>query len=135
MQRLMGHASIARTALIGVAYVLAFLGLDVVSQVGRYGVLGVSPWNPSAGLALAFAFVQGRAGWPYMFGAALLDLLIVHPIPSSVLLMVVVGAASAATWIAGGEALHRFGDFDPGLRSVRSVLQLFVVASVEVCRR
>ena len=126
----MRHETLLRTTAIGVAYVVAFLSLDAASQAGLYRTLGVSPWNPSAGLALAFAYLRGRTSWPFMFVAGLLALSLVHPLPLSLPVLLVVGLLSSAVWLASGEALRRVNGFDPGLSTLRSVLLLFAVATI-----
>ena len=124
----MQQGTSVRTIVLGAAFVAAYLCLDLVSQVGIYRTVGVSPWSPSAGLALAVAYIWGRAAWPYMLVASLLALFFVHPLHLSLPLQLIMAIATTGIWIAAGDSLRRLEGFDPALSTLRSVLVLFSVA-------
>lgn len=78
-----------KTALsVGLLYVAAHVLLDAVSWVHGLSNLLITPWNPPAGLALAFMLLAGQRYFPAVVLACLLsDFLIRHEgfdIPSSV---------------------------------------------------
>lgn len=117
---------------VAVAYVCAYLVLDYLSLVGLYRRLGVTPWSPSAGLALAFAYVF-CGSWrtaPILFVAPLLSLLLIHPLTWPIPALLAVVLANGSIWLAAGQAVHRIPGFDPSFRSVRSVLVLIAIAAL-----
>jgi len=115
--------------LLGTGYVAAYIGLDAVSYLQPLLKLGITPWNPDAGLTLAFLLVRGWRQAPWTAVAALLAELIVRD-PRSPLL----ASFSASIVIAvgyGGLAftLTRLG-IDRRLASHRSALLLSIGTAV-----
>ncbi len=60
-----------RTGLFGVGYVLAYVILDALSYVQPLLKLGITPWNPDAGLTVAFLLLRGWRQTPWAAVAAL----------------------------------------------------------------
>jgi hypothetical protein len=50
--------TIAREAVVGLAYLAAYVLLDRVSLYESYAPLGTTHWNPSSGLSLVFIVVS-----------------------------------------------------------------------------
>jgi two-component system sensor kinase FixL len=113
------------------AYVVAAVLLDRVSDIGLYSGLGVTPWNPTSGLSLAFAFVFGRSSFPFLFSGQLISALLVNPVDFPLVWIVVIAAAAAAIWLGAAEMLRRLPDFDPRLGTVPAVLCLIGVGLVQ----
>ena len=60
-----------RSGLFGVGYVLAYVVADALSYVQPLLKLGITPWNPDAGLTLAFLLLRGWRQAPWTAVAAL----------------------------------------------------------------
>lgn len=60
-----------RSGLLGVGYVLAYVVLDGLSYVQPLLKLGITPWNPDAGLTVAFLLLRGWRQAPWTAAAAL----------------------------------------------------------------
>jgi two-component system, LuxR family, sensor kinase FixL len=61
-----------RNGLFGVGYVLAYVVLDALCYVQPLLKLGITPWNPDAGLTVAFLLLRGWRQTPWAAVAALL---------------------------------------------------------------
>lgn len=114
-----------RSWLLGVGYVAAYVALDAVSYVQPLLKLGITPWNPDAGLTLAFLLVRGWRQAPWTAAAALLSELIVRDPPSPLLASVSASLVIAAGYGGLAFTLMRLG-LDRGLASRRSALLLSV---------
>src|SRR5277367_7153844 len=65
-------SSILRDGSFGIGYVVSYVALDAVSYVQPLLKLGITPWNPDAGLTLAFLLLRGWRQAPWTAAAALL---------------------------------------------------------------
>lgn len=126
----MSATSTMRLWLIGIAFLGAYVALDYVSYVKPYRDIGITPWNPPVGLAVAVIFLEGLALAPFVLVAPFLADLIVRE--TSVPLAIDFGGSLmiGGTFVAAGLALQRLSHFDPRFRSVRDVLTLVAVAAV-----
>ncbi len=114
----------------GMLYVAMVSCLDVVSTIGLYRDIGVTPWSPSAGLALAFAFLNGVNFWPYIMLGMLASELLTSKATFPFLSAIFMATGSTVIWLSAGAALHRLVDFDPLLRTIRATLLLMGVAFI-----
>ena len=89
-----------RSAAGALAYVALYVLLDWFSYVQPVLKLGITPWNPQAGLTLAFLLMYGPRWAPFTAAAALLSEVLVRQ--SSPVLPLVLGAS---LWIALGYGL------------------------------
>jgi len=48
-----------RNSLVGVGYLVGYVALDALSFVQPLLKLGITPWNPQAGLTVAFLVFRG----------------------------------------------------------------------------
>jgi two-component system sensor kinase FixL len=85
--------------LLGAGYVAAYVALNAVTYVQPLLKLGITPWNPDAGLTLAFLLVRGWRQAPWTAVAALLAELIVFDAPAPLIASI---SASVATAIGYG---------------------------------
>jgi PAS domain S-box-containing protein len=72
-----------RTLGIAAVYLASYVLLAWLSYVRPILPLGITPWNPQAGLTLAFLIFYGPRWIPVTVAAALLAQVIVHPIPTA----------------------------------------------------
>lgn len=119
-----------RLWLVGTAYLLAVILLDRVSDIGLYRGLGVTPWNPTSGLSLAFAFVFGLSSSPFLFVGQLASLLVLNPVGFSLSWLVAIALVAAGIWVAAAEMLRRLPEFVPRLGTVPAMLCLIGVGLV-----
>jgi signal transduction histidine kinase len=96
--RIHGHRLRALLAVAG--YVFAYVLLDWISYVQPVLKLGITPWNPQAGLTLAFLAVAGPAFAPAAALAALIAEVMVRATPTS--MPSILAASAAALVIAAG---------------------------------
>lgn len=112
------------------AFVAAFVALDAFSTIGLYREIGVSPWNPAAGLTLAYVCARGLRSWPFVIAAATLSAFTVAPISLPYAQRFVVIVAGSSLWLMAGQMLRTRTEFDPQLQSVNAALFMFAIASV-----
>jgi len=120
-----------RLAAEGAAFVALYLGLDWISQLQPFDSAGITPWNPSPGLALFAFFRRGFIVAPFVFVAAFAsDLLVRGPLttPERALAsatLLALGYGALAAWIT------RRGDA-PDFRRVADVSRFAGVVSAAV---
>lgn len=106
-------------------YLMCYLVLDWVTFIPEFATLGITPWNPAAGLALALVLLKGAAYAPLLGISPLLgDAIVRHvPLPWWVLLteaaLVGAGYAAALAYLNNSSRV-----FDRSLRSLTDLLQL-----------
>jgi signal transduction histidine kinase len=119
--------SISSSILLGGGYCVAVLLLDWLSNIGLYRGLGVTPWTPASGLAVAFSYFFGlQAALPIAL-AEILVLVFTSAVPMRAPSSALVVVSSTVVWLAGGEALRRLPDFEPRMGTVQAVGGLIVV--------
>ena len=125
----MSATTTTRHWLIGLGFLAAYVALDYVSYVKPYRDVGITPWNPPAGLAIAFVFLEGLPIVPFVLVAPLLADALVRQIPLPLAADVLGSLLVGSTFVAAGLTLQRMGHFDPRFRKVRDVLTLVAVAA------
>jgi two-component system sensor kinase FixL len=127
------HVREVPTALVGAAYLAAYVFLDWISSLEQ--PFASYSWNPNSGASIAFAVMFGRRMIPFMFAAPLLDDVIddltirQFPFPplfelaSAVLIGSFYGAAALFL-------LHPKQRFDPTLQSIYSLFLLTITTAV-----
>src|SRR5580692_12908894 len=111
-----------RDWLLGIAYVGAYVALDAMSFVQPLLKLGITPWNPDAGLTLAFLLMRGWRQAPWTAAAALTAELLVRGAPAPVFTLLSASAVIAFGYGALAFVLSRRG-LDLQLASRRAVLE------------
>jgi two-component system sensor kinase FixL len=109
-----------------VGYVAVYLILDRLSFIEAQHGIGITPWNPTAGLALALLIIKGLRWAPAVFAAELLSGatlpgITVPPAPIIAATVMVTGGYMSAAAI-----LPRVG-LEPGLRRTSDVVLLLLV--------
>jgi PAS domain S-box-containing protein len=99
--------SAKRTALIGAAYVAAYVALDWASSLDPLGPLAITPWNPPPGLSLALLLADGLRFAPALFIAALVAEVGIRGVPAGLApamlsSLVIAAGYAAAAWLFSG---------------------------------
>ena len=112
-----GRATVALS--LSVAYIALYLTLDRLSFIEAQHGIGITPWSPSAGLAMALLIIKGARWSPVVFAAELLSAATLPEVaipsaPIVIAALVVTGGYASATIVLrriGFEArLHRTFD-------------------------
>lgn len=112
----------SRNWLFGLGYLVAYVALDALSFVQPLLKLGITPWNPDAGLTLAFLLMRGWRQAPWTAAAALTAELLVRGAPAPVFTLLSASAVIAFGYGALAFVLSRRG-LDLQLASRRAVLE------------
>jgi len=112
-----------------VGYVALYVALDRLSFIEAQHGIGITPWNPTAGLALALLIIKGPRWASAVFAAELLSGatlpgITIPPAPVFVAAIVVTGGYTAAVAI-----LRRIG-FERRLRRFSDVVLLLLVTVI-----
>src|SRR5262245_1504322 len=83
-----------------ILYVVAYVALDWLRYVRPLPALEITPWNPQAGLTVAFLLWMGPRRLIYTIVAAILANLLTRTIPGSIGLLLL-----ANSWMACGYAV------------------------------
>jgi two-component system, LuxR family, sensor kinase FixL len=116
-------------AALSVCYVALYLTLDRLSFIGALHGIGITPWNPSTGLAMALLIVKGLRYAPLIMAAELLSgaalpIVPISPVPVSLAsLVVTVGYTGAA-------AILRHAGLQAGIRRSSDVVKLIIVTII-----
>src|SRR5215475_16221677 len=62
-----------RNVALSIGYVGLYLALDRLSFIGALHGIGITPWNPTAGLAMALLIIKGPGYAPLVLTAELLS--------------------------------------------------------------
>jgi signal transduction histidine kinase len=125
----MSATTTTRIWLIGLGFLAAYVALDYVSYVKPYRDIGITPWNPSAGLAIALIFLEGPPIALFVLVAPFIADLIVRDTSVPIGVELVGSLLIGATYAAAGLALQRITHFDPRFRFVSDVLTLVAVSA------
>jgi two-component system sensor kinase FixL len=98
-----------RSWVLGTGYLAAYVALDAVSYVQPLLKLGITPWNPDAGLTLAFLLLRGWRQAPWTAAAALVAELVVRDLPAPLLASLSAAAVIAVGYGGLAFALTRLG--------------------------
>jgi two-component system, LuxR family, sensor kinase FixL len=118
-----------RSCLLGIGYLGAYVALDAFSFVQPLLKLGITPWNPDAGLTLAFLLFRGWRQVPWVAAAALSAELLVRDAAAPLLALICVSVLIAAGYGALAFTLSRRG-LDRLLASRRSALEFSFGAAI-----
>src|SRR5690242_3673692 len=62
-----------RNVAASIVYIALYLALDRLSFIGALHGVGITPWNPTAGLAMALLIIKGPRYAPLIMAAELLS--------------------------------------------------------------
>jgi two-component system sensor kinase FixL len=118
-----------RDWLLGVEYLVGYVALDALSYVQPLLKLGITPWNPDAGLTLAFLLLRGWRQVPWTVAAALSAELLVRDAPASFGALLCASVIIGSGYGALAFTLSRRG-LDHLLASRGAALELSVGAAI-----
>src|SRR3984957_428427 len=118
-----------RSCLIGIGYLGAYVALDAFSFVQPLLKLGITPWNPDAGLTLAFLLFRGWKQAPWAVAAALSAELLVRDAPAPIAALICASIFIGSGYGALALTLSRRG-VDHLLASRRAALEFSLGAAV-----
>ncbi len=114
-------------AVVVAGYVVAHLALDWVSYVAPVAPFAITPWNPTAGLAIAFFLIFGLRYWPALALASMVAEAVVRGLPEAAV-MTFLNAVVGAGGYGLAAALLRTKLEGPSIRMRRHFGWLVVTA-------
>src|SRR3984957_7728996 len=93
-----------RAIVLSIGYILLYLALDRLSFIGALHGIGITPWDPSAGLAMALLIIKGLRYAPLVMASELLSgaalpIAPISPLPVSLGSLVVTAGYTGAAAI------------------------------------
>ncbi len=111
------------------AFVAAFVFLDWLSYIHQYATVGITPWDPGKGLALAWLMWRGPSRALALFIAILLSA-VVRATPAQWPLLAASSALVAGLYTLGAVVLVRRLAVDARLERMRDVILLLAVGGL-----
>src|SRR5215813_5571389 len=99
-----------RNVALSMGYVALYLTLDRLSFIGALHGIGITPWNPTAGLAMALLIIKGLRYAPLVMAAEVLSGATLSIAPLSALLLFL-GSLVVAAGYTGAAAILQHADF------------------------
>ena len=125
----MAAASRLPALVAGLSFLLCYIALDWAALIFPYTQIGITPWNPSVGLAWAFILLFGRRFLPLLFVAPLLADLLVFGLALPWWVRLAAASLSGAGYAAAlSILLHPKSRFDASLGTMRDMVLLMGVA-------
>jgi two-component system sensor kinase FixL len=118
-----------RNVALSIGYVALHLVLDRLSFIGALHGVGITPWNPTAGLAMALLIIKGLRYAPLVMAAELFSGATLPIVPLSAL-PVFLGSFVVAAGYAGATAILQHAGFQAGLRRSSDVIMLLIVTII-----
>jgi hypothetical protein len=115
-----------RVIALSIGYVVLCLALDRVSYIGA---IGITPWNPSAGLLMALLVIKGLRYAPLVLAAELLSN-VTLPTMSVPAVAILLGSSVVTAGYAGAAAILRRAGLQSGIRSSADVVMLLIVTII-----
>jgi C4-dicarboxylate-specific signal transduction histidine kinase len=127
----MQRAGLHRTGWLNLAagFVVAYLALEWATYRADVSPLGITPWNPSAGLSLALLLCKGVLWAPALAVALLLSDVLVRHVPFPWWVELAEIGLTVGSYVAAAALLRRTRiGFDRSLATLRDLLLLVSVA-------
>jgi len=118
-----------RTAALSVGYVALYLTLDRLSFIGALHGIGITPWDPSTGLALSLLITGGLRFAPLVMVAELLSGATLPIAPLSPVPVFLEALVVTATY-TGAAAILRGAGLRAGIRGSSDAVMLLIVTVV-----
>jgi two-component system, LuxR family, sensor kinase FixL len=118
-----------RAVVLSVGYVALYLTLDRLSFVGALHGIGITPWSPSAGLAMALLIIKGLRCAQLVMAAELLSSVTLPIAPLSAVPICLASLVVTAGYTGTAAILQRAG-FQTGIRRSLDVVMLLIVTII-----
>src|SRR5712691_4766272 len=118
-----------RAVALLVGYVALYLTLDRLSFIGALHGIGITPWNPTAGLAMALLIIKGPGYAPLVLAAELLSGATL-PIVSLSAVPIFLGSLVVTAGYTGAAVILRHAGFQASFRRSSDVVMLLIVTIV-----
>jgi len=118
-----------RAVALSVGYVGLYLAIDRLSFIGALHGIGITPWNPTAGLAMALLIIKGPRYAPLVLAAELLSGATL-PIVSLPAAPIFLGSLVVTAGYTGAVVILRHASFQASLRRSSDVVMLLIVTIV-----
>lgn len=122
---------IFRQPVVIASYLALYIALDWMSLIhpaGAHGTLGITPWNPPAGLSLALLLRYGPAFVPIVFAAVLVSDILLRDLSSAPLVTMAAALTIAVGYGTAALMLRNRCLISITLRSHRDLLLLLAVS-------
>src|SRR5262252_10505303 len=118
-----------RNIAASISYVALYLALDRLSFIGALHGIGITPWNPTAGLAMALLIIKGPGYAPLVLAAELLSgaTLPIVPLPT---VPIFLGSLVVTAGYTGSAVILRQAGFQASFRRSSDVVALLIVTIV-----
>ncbi len=119
-----------RLRFVVVVYLALYVLLDWASLIDRSSPLGITPWNPPAGLSFALLLHFGGSFAPAVFGAVVVSDLIFRDVGAAPWALPLAAAVIAGGYAVAAEALRRRIRVSPALDRRNDLIALLGAALV-----
>jgi PAS domain S-box-containing protein len=120
---------VCKGAALSVAYIAFYLTLDRLSFIGALHGIGITPWSPSSGLAMALLIVKGLRCAPLVMAAELLSSATL-PVASVSALPVFLESLLVTASYSGAASVLRYAGLQAGIRKSSDAVALLIVTAV-----
>src|SRR5690606_13722261 len=119
-----------RKSVVVYAYIALYIALDWISLIpsGEPGSLGITPWNPPAGLSFALLLRYGLSLVPAVLAAIVCSSVLFHGLPAAPLTILVAALIIALGYGAAAALLRSRPDFSLRMDNHSDLLRLLAVA-------
>jgi two-component system sensor kinase FixL len=118
-----------QTATLSISYIAVYLTLDRLSFIGALHGVGITPWDPSAGLAVALLILRGLRFAPLVIAAELLSNATLSNTAVAAL-PVCLGSIWVAAGYTGAAAILAHIGLQAGIRTSADVVMLLIVTVI-----
>jgi two-component system sensor kinase FixL len=125
----MGWSAGCRVAALSVGYVALYLTLDRLSFIGALHGIGITPWSPSTGLAIALLIINGLHAAPLVLAAELLSG-VTLPLGPVSLVSICLASLLVTAGYTGAAAILRFADLQTGILRSSDIVLLLIVTII-----
>ena len=118
-----------RAIMLSIGYVALYLALDQLSFIGALHGIGITPWDPSAALAMALLIIKGLRYAPLVMAAELLSGAAIPIVPISPV-PICVGSLVVTIGYTGAAAVLRHAGLQAGIHRSSDVVILLIVTII-----
>ncbi len=113
-----------------IAFLAAYMAIDWLFVIHDVGTAGITPWNPSMGLALAWLILRGPGRAAALAGAMLLMDFVVRPLPGDPFARIASAVVISGAYAAIASVLARPLALDSRLERLRDLMLLLGVSAM-----